>query len=743
MNFGIAPFPRYGLLLVACLVSGASRADWVQSVDPLVVRPLPAEGALQVQNPPSFSWARHPSNPASYVLEIQGATTQSFTVARNWYLPSSMLAPGRYTWRVRPSTTQEWSSPRPFVIEAVASKSFLIPEGVALKARVTQRARPRQLTTELGPQKNWSAAMNAERGPVMTRLRYEVDRKIISIPVYKDSDWTLVASGTALTAALDAQNVAIRWAINDLGRQTEAASLLWRYTGEQRYLTEALTRGNQMAALSPSGPTSYASQDQGTRQIAMSLIKSIDLLAGDLDSGTKKRWLTSVTARTNDIYKSLTANSGVLDQYPFDSHGGTNLGYLALIATLGLGDIPEASEWFDFSFRSYSNSIYAWSGSEGGFANGTAYAQYTADYALQIWQPLTAATGINLFDKPWSVGFLRFLMHFVPPGAPLHAFGDQHEVVPEQRVMKAFASRFALPEAAWYVKNLTGEEDSISTLTAPWPMPVSTVAVPKPPANSALYPSIGWVAMHNDISDRSRTSVFFKSSPYGSFNHSHGDQNSLLISSGGRPLLIEAGYMDWYGSPLWNTWYRQSKSHNAITYDGGIGQRVDGYGETLARNGKITSFAAIPGLDFAQGNATAAYGGALTQAMRQIWYLRNLDVLVVQDKLEAPLPHVFEWNLHAPSNIIVEAGNAVRITNAERSLCIKPISTDIRFVKRTGPPPMSGTIEDHGAFVSVSGKTAEFVLVLDIGCKNTPVELQTTTTGRTLRVGNMSVGLSK
>ena len=235
--------------------------------------------------------------------------------------------------------------------------------------------------------------------------------------------------------------------------------------------------------------------------------------------------------------------------------------------------------------------------------------------------------------------------------------------------------------------------------------------------------------------------MYFKSSPYGSYNHSHGDQNSLVVNSGGRPLLIEAGYSDWYGSPLWNTWYHQTKAHNAVTYDGGLGQKVDGVGSALSWNGRVTSFATSPSLDYTSGDATAAYPGSLSSAIRQVWYLRALDVFVVRDKLASPLPHVFEWNVHAPSAILVDDNNAIRINNIDRSLCIRSLTPGAEFAKWTGPAPQAGKVEDHGAFKRATAASAEFLMLLDVGCKNPVVSLTATSSGRTLKVGGYSIGL--
>jgi len=84
-------------------------------------------------------------------------------------------------------------------------------------------------------------------------------------------------------------------------------------------------------------------------------------------------------------------------------------------------------------------------------------------------------------------------------------------------------------------------------------------AYPAGTPNAALFASIGWVAMHSELADPQRVSVYFKSSPYGSYNHSHADQNSLVINSGGERLAIDSGYYDGYGTPHWWRWYSKRR----------------------------------------------------------------------------------------------------------------------------------------------------------------------------------------
>ncbi|ALK96307.1 heparinase [Massilia sp. WF1] len=735
---------RKGILVAAAFSSllwplGA-HADWAQSSDPLVVRANPSSGEAQLQNPPTFTWARHPGGAAHYDIEItrEGGAPVTATVDRNWYLPTRSLVQGRYTWRVRPAGSNDWSTPRAFSITG-KSTVFEVPDNATLRARILARARPRSLSPSFAPYAGWGAAKKKDLDPYVSRLANEVKLQIGALPDLDDQRWPLVMS-RPMTAAMAAQQRDVAHRTDEASRQLEAAALLWRLKKDPVYLKEAFRRGDQLAALSASGATSYTNQDQATRQIALSLLKAVDLLAGDLDAGRKERWLNIANVRAREMFKDLSADRGRLDQNPLDSHGVTLQGYMALISTLALGELPDAQKWFDFSFRAHASTPEPWSGQEGGYANGTAYAEYTAGYMIALWDPILQATGVNLYAKPWTVGFMDFIIDFVPPGASVHAFGDGSETRPDFRVLRALANRMVSPRAAWYAGKLTANEDALSTLEGPYPMPVTGTRRKIQPANAAWFPGIGWVAMHKNIGSRGDASFYFKSSPYGSFNHSHGDQNGLLLSVGGQPLLVKAGWYDWYGSPRWTDWYHQTRSQNAITFDGGKGQLVDGYREQLLRNGRITEFAVRPAYDYAEGDATPAYGGQLTQARRQIVYLHRANAMVVHDKLSATIPHTYEFNVHAPSVMKVESPSSVKIAAGGQSVCLRDLNGNAPFAKWDGPAPKKGVTEDHGAFYLKNGgrSMAEFLVLLDVGCKRPRVSVDNAGGRRTVTVGGQT-----
>lgn len=169
---------------------------------------------------------------------------------------------------------------------------------------------------------------------------------------------------------------------------------------------------------------------------------------------------------------------------------------------------------------------------------------------------------------------------------------------------------------------------------------------------------------------------------------------------------------------------------------------------TLAYNGKITGFSTTSTLDYAEGNAKPAYGSAVSTALRRVWYLRSQNAVVVQDKLAAPSAHAWEWNMHAAvAGITNEGSNAVRINSGTQSLCIKPLlsttEAPLTYQTRTGPAPKPGTYEAHGAYVTPSKTSAEFLVLLDIGCKRPAVSMTQTTTSRTFTIGTQAVTVPK
>jgi YD repeat-containing protein len=164
--------------------------------------------------------------------------------------------------------------------------------------------------------------------------------------------------------------------------------------------------------------------------------------------------------------------------------------------------------------------------------------------------------------------------------------------------------------------------------------------------------------------------LYFRSSPYGSVNHGHADQNSFILNVGSKRTFINSGVDDYYWSPQYSAWYVQTKAHNAITYDGGVGQ-VAG---SLAAKGQVTAFKRnAAGYTLTSGDAQKAYPSGMSQATRTI--LAGPDgSFVTVDQLAATSGRRWEYNLHVPGAATTLGSGRAQVNTDRGALCIQPVA---------------------------------------------------------------------
>lgn len=509
-------------------------------------------------------------------------------------------------------------------------------------------------------------------------------------------------------------------------------------SGNSNLIGEAKRRALHIAGWRPEGATGFHQHDQGARTVAWTLALVFDWLHGQLSEAERARLLAAIRPRVENmlappVTDRPTGWAGLdwgrkLDRWPYDSHGAVTLARLAVICTVLGGEDPLFDRCFEAVVPRYLARPIPWGGEEGGYANGTAYAQWDVLYThFVVWDLLKHALGVNLWHSAWAQGYGRYIAYFLPPGTPTGMFGDETETRYQDvwaTQAKAYAARIPSPLADWYARNQFGEKPAhLALLLAP-PRDWSAMPgrLPAGTPHAVHLEDIGWVAMHSDLGDRARTSVYFKSSPFGSYNHSHADQNAFVIHAQGHALAIDSGYYDSYGSAHWKDWYKQTLAHNAITFDGGQGQLHD----TMAAKGKVTRFEHHADYDFVTGDATAAYGGALTRAVRSIVYLRP-DTVLVYDSLASATPRTWEWNLHALSRMKERGPRELEIKQNGVRMCVKlldaPEGALLQTDQFTTPPQGKYPVQWHSRYASAENSLqARFLVLIEVGCHGARID---------------------
>lgn len=97
--------------------------------------------------------------------------------------------------------------------------------------------------------------------------------------------------------------------------------------------------------------------------------------------------------------------------------------------------------------------------------------------------------------------------------------------------------------------------------------------------------------------------------------------------------------------------------------------------------------------------------------------------------------------MHAPVPLTADLSGGVTIKNLEQSVCITPLIWDgMGFKKRIGPSNNAGSSEGYAYFsTQAAKKTAEFLVLLDIGCNRPKVTKKALSSGQE-NLGGQCVG---
>lgn len=521
------------------------------------------------------------------------------------------------------------------------------------------------------------------------------------------------------------------------GRAAQEAAFVALIDGTAPVRAEAKARMLALAQLDPRGASGVAQEDLSARYVTWTLALGLDWLAPYWSAEERALIMQAISTRMDDFSAKLVHGRSSLRKSPLNSHGNEVLGALAETAILLLGETLAAERWFNDFVPLYVQTTMTFGGEDGGYANGSNYAMADiGEFSVRHWDTLRRAAGIDLRNKPWAANFGRYMIYMLPPGTPVGSFGDgadAEKTEPWTHQAKVYyASRVRQPLYDWYARQwLLEEMSSLHYLLSP-AADFGQATFPEGTPHAAAFTSVGVAALHSDLRDRGRASLYFRSSPFGSASHGHADQNSFVLNAGGMPLLLDSGYYDFFGSPHHLGWTKRTIAHNAVTFDGGMGQdnpalpRGDAQGK-----GKITQFSTSAELDILVGDATEAYRGQLTRASRGIVFIRP-DTFVVIDWMESAAPRRWEWNLHSARRFDEMGRHRLRVVNGEAGVCIDFMADrQVSFDQHAGFPHSPVRAADklrpdqwHGQFkVDSPSKRLMSVTVLRVGCMERSTQL--------------------
>jgi len=615
----------------------------------------PADGSRPAVNPPPFLWL--PSGAErTYRLEI-GSDAQfkgAETIRREgleWCaeMLREPLAEGTWYWRygVEMGHGQvTWSKVRRFEVTAAATPWAYPPES----AFKVSPQRPRLFVTAAELPSYRQRAKDGDLKGVAEALLQQVDKwageDLVPEPDFLPTDRSQRG-----------------WAYTKIFRETrppmdrmETAALAYLLTGDAKAGDEAKRRVLHFFAWDPKGSTDVVHNDEPAMWVMMRGTRAYDWTWDRFTPAERELIEASMKVRASQFYRQLSGMP--FENNPFSSHPGRTIGFLGEAALSFLPDWPEAKTWLDYITRIYWGVYPAWGKEDGGWNEGPGYWGAYMSFGLHYIVALKNATGIDLTQRPFFHQTPYYRLYLTPPYSRMSPFGDGTQFKPSNAgsLLYWFSTLTQDPVIRWYAEQQRSEggNDIMGVVLR------DASLKSQPPTDlpqGRLFDGVGLATLHTNLADGGANAMFaMRSTPYGAVSHGHNDQNCFVLEAYGEPLAVATGYYPSYGTPHHDQWTRSTKAKCGITIDGGQGQD-----RGWQAKGAITDFVHGSAFDVVVGDATKAYGGRLSKAIRQVVHVRP-GLFVMRDDLASDTPRTFEYQLHALDEMQAEAATGTVTT---------------------------------------------------------------------------------
>ncbi|MBE3636790.1 DUF4962 domain-containing protein [Mangrovicoccus algicola] len=639
----------------------------------LTISYAPDDSSEIRENPPRFTWLPVIEDTARYVLRLSqdpdfpSEGTRLFgPIDLNFFTPDTVLPEGVHYWSYavcddagRPASA--WSSVRSFAIAAGLPETPL-PARAARYASADM-AHPR-LWMGAARLPEFRAAIAADPAHCTWQTFYDksvlpwMDREIMREPAGYPGHKRVAPVWRKTYIELQECMYAVRH-----------LAIGGKVTGDAAMTARAKEWLLEIASWDPMGVTSRAYTDEWAYRVNNALAWGYDWLHDDLDAQERATVRDALLARTRDIAEHAIVNAKI-HLFPYDSHAVRSVSLTlvpACIALLDEDEDGEARAWLDYCIEFLFTVYSPWGDADGGWAEGTNYWMMGIAYLIEAANRLKSFAGLDLYARPFFQNTGDFPLYCKAPNTRRASFGDDSTqgdlpCIKTGLNMRQFAGVTGKGAYQWYCdENLRlnpGTEGAFynwgwwdtnfDELTFRTDFPVVEATAPE--SGLRHFRGIGWVGVQHEMADPDKHVQFvFKSSPFGSISHSHGDQNAFCMAAFGEDLAIQSGYYVAFNSTMHRLWRRQTRSKNAILINGKGQYAEKDKARAMAASGRILAAEQREDHIFIHGDATAAYQSLspeVTRAEREVYFVRG-SYFVIVDKVDASEPVSLDWLLHA------------------------------------------------------------------------------------------------
>ncbi len=200
-----------------------------------------------------------------------------------------------------------------------------------------------------------------------------------------------------------------------------------------------------------------------------------------------------------------------------------------------------------------------------------------------------------------------------------------------------------------------------------FPTDSELAAAPTAPAltTSTTMRDMGWATLRSSW-EKNATLLGVRAGY--TWNHSHADAGSFILFHRGENLLIDSGNCS-YSRPEYDDYYRQSRAHNVVLFNGEAENPDDLYHGSKFP-GSVSHLIESGDLKYVMADATGPTSKTFSRNYRHFLWLG--DVILVIDDVESFVPGQFEFLLHTATKA-ERHGQDLTVALNGASILVRPL----------------------------------------------------------------------
>ena len=432
-------------------------------------------------------------------------------------------------------------------------------------------------------------------------------------------------------------------------------------TGDERYAVEAIAQIDSWIEQNPEGT---GINWQSSLEIAIRVLSWLWTIFCILHS----RAFTEDFARR--VTRSLLAQLRHVYRHPsiYSSPNTHLIGEAAVLFISGslFQGLREAEKWRDFGAEVLNREIGRQVLSDGVYGElSTYYHCYAVDFYLQAL--VLARRNRFEFSREVSIKveqMLEFVMHVTRPDGCIPLLGDDdggRALALDQQDYHSYLDGLCIGALLFNrpdFKRQAGafREEAFWLLGQEAWYVYEALATTVPSVDSHAFPTAGYFVQRSGR-DKSDSHLVFDCGGLGlpTGGHGHADALSLVLSSGGREMLIDPGTCVYNAAPDWRRFFRSSRAHNTVVVDGREQSEPAGTFQWQTRaQARVCTHFNLADLEYVEGehNGYRRLSSPVSHK-RRLLYCKP-EYWIVVDELRGSGRHTFDFHYHFSPELVLD-----------------------------------------------------------------------------------------